>query len=219
MGKISILTQNQRKILDQIIKNNYIKDNFYLTGGTALSEFYLHHRYSEDLDFFTEKKYDTGIIMSFIRQLSRQFDCTYEAELIEFLYRFNLKFTDKQVLKLDFSYYPGQRMEKGKVYKGFEVDSLLDIAINKLSTIQQRYNVKDYVDLYFLLDKFTLWDLIEGVRIKFRMDIEPWILASDMIYCIEKFDSLPQMVKPFTLEKLKIFFRNQAKKLGSKAVK
>lgn len=219
MGKISILTQNQRKILDQIIKNNYIKDNFYLTGGTALSEFYLHHRYSEDLDFFTEKKYDTGIIMSIIRQLSQQLDCTYEAELIEFLYRFNLKFTDKQVLKLDFSYYPGIRIKKEKVYKGFAVDSLLDIAVNKLSTIQQRYNVKDYVDLYFLLDKFTLWDLIEGVRIKFRMEIEPWILASDLIYCVEKFDSLPQMIKPLTLEKLKFFFRNQAKNLGGKTVK
>ena len=25
---------------------------FYLTGGTALGRFYLHHRYSDDLDFF-----------------------------------------------------------------------------------------------------------------------------------------------------------------------
>jgi len=27
-----------------------------LSGGTALSEFYLHHRFSEDLDFFSEKE-------------------------------------------------------------------------------------------------------------------------------------------------------------------
>jgi predicted nucleotidyltransferase component of viral defense system len=27
---------------------------FYLTGGTALGRFYLNHRYSEDLDFFTD---------------------------------------------------------------------------------------------------------------------------------------------------------------------
>ena len=218
MGKISILTLDQRKILDQIIKNNYIKDNFYLTGGTALSEFYLKHRYSEDLDFFTENKYDTQVIINFIKQLSESLDFTFEAELLEFLYRFNLKLSNKNVLKLDFSYYPGKRVEKGEVYKDFEVDSLLDIAINKLSTIQQRYNVKDYVDLYFLLDKFTLWDLIEGVKIKFRMEIEPWILASDIIYCVEKFDSLPQMIKPLTLEKLKSFFRRLAKEIGSKAV-
>src|SRR3989338_3188019 len=27
---------------------------FVLSGGTALSRFYFHHRYSEDLDFFCE---------------------------------------------------------------------------------------------------------------------------------------------------------------------
>ena len=32
---------------------------FYLTGGTALSAFYLHHRLSEDLDFFTESDVET----------------------------------------------------------------------------------------------------------------------------------------------------------------
>ena len=28
------------------------KTRFYLTGGTALSRAYYHHRYSDDLDFF-----------------------------------------------------------------------------------------------------------------------------------------------------------------------
>ncbi len=34
---------------------NYIQranTDFYLTGGTALSRFYLNHRYSDDLDLF-----------------------------------------------------------------------------------------------------------------------------------------------------------------------
>lgn len=29
--------------------------DFYLTGGTALSRFYLNHRYSDDLDFFVNQ--------------------------------------------------------------------------------------------------------------------------------------------------------------------
>jgi len=32
--------------------------DFYLTGGTALSRFYLNHRYSDDLDFFVHQKTD-----------------------------------------------------------------------------------------------------------------------------------------------------------------
>ena len=41
------------KLQDKVfeaLKGNY--GSLYLTGGTALSRFYLHHRYSDDLDFF-----------------------------------------------------------------------------------------------------------------------------------------------------------------------
>ncbi|MBS1681024.1 MAG: nucleotidyl transferase AbiEii/AbiGii toxin family protein [Bacteroidetes bacterium] len=31
---------------------------FYMTGGTVLSRAYLHHRYSDDLDFFVNQKSD-----------------------------------------------------------------------------------------------------------------------------------------------------------------
>ena len=53
----SILSQNQKDILAIISKDKLICDNFYLTGGTALAEFYLHHRLSEDLDFFSENEF------------------------------------------------------------------------------------------------------------------------------------------------------------------
>lgn len=50
-----ILTENQIAFLEQIKKSEFLAKNFYLTGGTALAAFYLHHRYSEDLDFFSGK--------------------------------------------------------------------------------------------------------------------------------------------------------------------
>ncbi|MDI6883230.1 MAG: nucleotidyl transferase AbiEii/AbiGii toxin family protein [Patescibacteria group bacterium] len=52
----SILTLHQREILELISKEEYFIQRFYLAGGTALAEFYLKHRISEDLDFFTEEK-------------------------------------------------------------------------------------------------------------------------------------------------------------------
>lgn len=44
------------KIQDDILRvlKGKIPD-FYLTGGTALSRYYFHHRRSDDLDFFTRK--------------------------------------------------------------------------------------------------------------------------------------------------------------------
>lgn len=217
MGEISILTAHQRAILDQIAKNSYIKTHFYLTGGTALSEFYLKHRYSEDIDFFSEIKYDTQIIFNFVNELREQLGCSFESERIEYLYRFSLTFPDKNILKLDFSYYVGERVKKGIVAMGIAVDSLLDIAINKLTTITQRYEVKDFVDLYFLLKRFSFWDLKEGALFKFRQDVEPWVFSADLLY-VEKFGALPKMIKPLTLDELKIFYRNLARELAKKAV-
>lgn len=43
----------QREILLSLLEYSDIESKFFLTGGTALSVFYLHHRISEDLDLFT----------------------------------------------------------------------------------------------------------------------------------------------------------------------
>lgn len=94
----------------------------------------------------------------------------------------------------------------------------LDISVNKLLTITQRAEVKDFVDLFFLLKKFTVWDLIEGVKSKFKMETEPLTLASHFILA-EDFDFLPRMIVPLTLTDLKNFFLLQAKSLGKTAVK
>ncbi|MEW6607226.1 MAG: nucleotidyl transferase AbiEii/AbiGii toxin family protein [bacterium] len=51
--KIQVLTKSQKKLLKEISLFSAMKNDFFLTGGTALSAFYLQHRYSEDLDFFT----------------------------------------------------------------------------------------------------------------------------------------------------------------------
>lgn len=49
---MDILTPLHKKTLAAIGQTT-LADSFYLTGGTALSAFYLEHRYSVDLDFFT----------------------------------------------------------------------------------------------------------------------------------------------------------------------
>ena len=74
------------------------------------------------------------------------------------------------------------------------------------------------MDLYFVLDKFTIWDLIEGVRVKFKQELEPLVLGGDLIYIVDQFTELPRMIKPLMLEELKIFFHKKALELGFKKV-
>ena len=53
MGK-TILTPNQCNFLELASQRPEITKHYYLTGGTALAEFYLRHRLSEDIDLFIE---------------------------------------------------------------------------------------------------------------------------------------------------------------------
>ena len=70
MGK-TILTPNQQLLLEHASQSKVITDTFYLTGGTALSEFYLQHRLSEDLDFFSEEELDTTAIAAWVKATAK----------------------------------------------------------------------------------------------------------------------------------------------------
>lgn len=218
MGEMPIFTPEQKLVFDQVRESDFLRKNFYFTGGTALSVFYLQHRYSEDLDFFSENEFSYEEILSQVQKWAQKLNFSFKAESKEVVKMFFLDFENGVNLKIDFGYYPYKRVEKGLIDDGLEIDSLLDIAINKLSTVNQRSSAKDFVDLYYLLQKFTLWDLIEGVKIKFRMELDPWLLVSDLEYVAWGLETLPKMIKPLTLDELKTFFREKAKELGKRAV-
>jgi predicted nucleotidyltransferase component of viral defense system len=62
-----VLTDRQVAFLKAVGESSIAK-NFYLTGGTALTAFYLGHRYSEDLDFFSETEIDTLPLNVFLKE-------------------------------------------------------------------------------------------------------------------------------------------------------
>ncbi|MBI4029022.1 MAG: nucleotidyl transferase AbiEii/AbiGii toxin family protein [Candidatus Blackburnbacteria bacterium] len=217
MGQGSILTKEQKQILDLAGRNDYIKSTFYFTGGTALSEVYLKHRESVDVDLFTLEKLDTQHILAILNDWSITTGFTITPRVAGHVYMCMLKFSNGVELKVDFAHYPYRHLENTVLYKGIPTNSLLDIAVNKLLTVNQRVEVKDFVDLYFLLQKFNFWDLREGVRIKFNVDLDSYLAAIDFTG-VENFTTLPKMLKPLTLEQLKTFFVAQAKELGLKSV-
>lgn len=218
MGKIPTLTKEQKIILDQVKQNKFLKSQFYFTGGTALSAYYLNHRESEDLDFFSKTRFENQVIFTLMEDWGKKNHFKIQSRFNEVVYIFNLTFKNGVKLKVDFGYYPYQLLDQSGIKEGIRVDSLLDIAVNKLLTIQQRTDIKDFVDLYYLLDKFTVWDLMEGVKHKFRVKMEPFLIAGDFMK-VAQFEYLPNMIKSLTLNELKSFFVNKAKKLGKMVVK
>lgn len=214
MGKV-ILTPLQEKIFQAVSENPVLAKNFYFTGGTALSAFYLYHRESEDLDFFSENNFETDPVVSVIEKISSDLKIPYRFTENERVKIFEFIKDDKFLIKVDFNYYPYRRLEKGIFYKNFAVDSFLDIATNKLLTINQRTEVKDFVDLYFLLKSFTLWDLIYGLEKKFGMQMDLILIGADFMK-VENFEFMPKMIKPLTLLELKEFFKQRALEIAKR---
>ena len=214
MEKVTF-TPLQKKIFDKVSEDPVLSKQFYFTGGTALSAFYLHHRESEDLDFFSETDFEDARIETLMKNVSMSFNTTYRFTRKGGVRIFEFVKKDKLLIKIDFNHYPYKRLEKGKRYQGMAIDSLRDIAANKLITTNQRNDVKDFVDLYFLLKDFTIWDLMYGVQKKFRMELDMVLIASDFTK-VEQFDFLPKMLVPLKLSDLKEFFKQKAIELAKR---
>jgi hypothetical protein len=153
MGKVKeniecYANPTQREVLTGILNNDLIRNNFFLTGGTALSVFYLHHRTSVDLDFFTVKKVPLDDIYLWITKF-----WPGESTKInqgEFILQTLIK-----DIKVDIVYDPLSFDEsREKYYFGEEnfimIDSLRNMASNKLSAVVGRREVKDFVDFFFI---------------------------------------------------------------------
>ncbi len=211
-------TPVQKTIFDCFSKTDFCK-SFYFTGGTALSVFYFQHRESEDLDFFSESDFDADLAVEFMEKMALKLNAKLRSTFHERVKIFELVDSRNQlIIKVDFGYYPHPRLKEGKIKKGVNVDSLEDIGANKLHTILQRTQVKDFVDLYFLLEKYTVWDLLHFSQQKFRLEIDLIWLATSLLK-VDSFEYLPRMHKPIDLDQLKSFYKDLAKKLGSKVVK
>lgn len=146
-------------------------EEFVLVGGTALA-LQLGHRMSVDLDFFRHSS-DTLKSMSVILADFGEVEIDYESPLI-----FNGHINK---IKVDFVSYPYPFIGLIKVAEGLRVASVEDIAAMKLAAITNRGTKKDFVDLYFLLDHFSLTEMLSFYKAKFH-DGNEWMVLRSLGY-------------------------------------
>lgn len=223
MGK-TILTPKQLEFLELAQSQSQLTKRFYLTGGTALAEFYLQHRLSEDIDLFTEKEeVNQGVVEAFLKKSARRLKIK-KIKLSQFLglFSYQLIYQDGEELKVDFNYYPFLRIDKGTKFKNLEIDSLEDIAANKVHTLFMKPRPRDYIDLFFLMttQNYDLNHLILDAKAKFDWDIDRMNLANQFIRVKElEFKDLPRMLKPLDFKKMEQFFLKLAKSLEKEIFK
>lgn len=210
----SILTKKQHVLIEKIGMDYMLTRVFYLTGGTALAAFYLGHRYSKDLDFFSTEECDVLALDVFFKKIKKEAGIT----AIDFQQSYNRNlffchFVD-EVVKTEFTFFPFPRIEKGRWEYGIEIDSLRDIAVNKLFTIYQRTQARDYIDLYCICKEthFSLAELIQEAKIKFDCHIDSLQLGSQFVRVTEAKD-FPRMIRKISPKEWQNFFIEEAKKL------
>ncbi len=219
MEKNKILNKDQIRLLEKIGSTPFFKKHFYLTGGTPLAAFYLHHRYSEDLDFFSEHEVDVMALQTFFKSNKKELgilEIDYQQSFNRNLFFLTLK---SGVLKTEFTYFPFSCIEKGGERFGVVVDSLLDIAVNKLFTIYQRTKARDYIDLYCICKEqgFSIADLIKKARVKFDTHIDLLQLGAQFTKAKEAQD-YPRMLCDISSQDWQEFFIAEAKNLRSQVI-
>ncbi|MEK6714432.1 MAG: nucleotidyl transferase AbiEii/AbiGii toxin family protein [Candidatus Omnitrophota bacterium] len=211
----TILSKKQRYFLDLFNEEQSLFKKFYLTGGTALAEFYLKHRYSEDLDFFNEEEFSVPPLRAFVKKAEKRL----KVEKIEYqnflgLHAFIFYFKESETLKVDFNFYPFPRILKKLNFKNVMIDSDYDIAVNKVHTIAMQPRARDYIDIYFLVKEknYDLKDLIMKAKAKFDWHIDALQLGAQLLRAQEVKD-YPRMIKQINHREWQDFFVQEAKKL------
>lgn len=209
-----ILTPDQTTVLQLFSENELLSKQFCLSGGTALSAFYLHHRYSDDLDFFTDKPFELSIVSPFITAVKNTLKTN--APTYEHLYdRHIFVFGRNPILKVEFTAYPFLHLDQPLTKNGITIDSKRDIAVNKLFALFDRNEPKDFIDLYFLLQTYSIDTLIDGVKKKFDFTISPLTLGSELLK-VRHIDMFPRMITPLSKETLVSFFGTKAHDVGQR---
>ena len=213
MSRTNILTSFQTDFLKQFGKTS-LTESFFLTSGTALSAFFLHHRFSEDLDFFTEQPDQVPRVLSILETIAQKIGAKVEVRRqFKTFWTFFCMVKEMRVSNVtaqDSPYRLQQTISQKEL--GIFTDNALDIACNKLSALFDRSEAKDFVDIFFIdLELFSFTELLQYAKQK-HIGLDDYWLAVSLLK-VEDLGPLPRMVRPVDMGELKSFFLRQARDL------
>ncbi|MGQ9723684.1 MAG: nucleotidyl transferase AbiEii/AbiGii toxin family protein, partial [Candidatus Jordarchaeum sp.] len=191
-----IISKFQKRIIETV-KNIPDFAYFYLTGGTALAEFYLGHRKSYDLDIFSgekelilpfsrivedelKKKFSTNVIRRFASFV--EFEISQENEIVRVQLALDSPFRFEEPLESDL---------------GVKINDYKDITVDKLLAFFGRVEPRDAVDLYFILENENFWALADLAKKK-----DPGFDLYWMAIALEKVKDFPDRISRWPVEML-----------------
>jgi len=199
------ILDNERKKILPFLQGNF--SDFYLAGGTALA-LYFGHRKSIDFDFFSEKEFDASeLFKSCLRIFKGEKIVQTQNE------ENTLSLIINDTVKISFFTFPYSLLNSLKKTEYFFIASIEDIAAMKCLAIVQRATQKDYIDMFFLLQKYSLSEILSFSSQKFPTLSSDVILKSMVYFEDIQFEKIEYIDNEYTWQEIISFLKDTVSKL------
>ncbi|WP_211161685.1 nucleotidyl transferase AbiEii/AbiGii toxin family protein [Flavobacterium solisilvae] len=176
---------------------------FNLVGGTSLA-LQIGHRFSIDIDMFGNSEVDE---YEFIEELSKFGKPTILKKSK------NIIIVSIDGIKVDFVNYKYPLLEDIKTIENIRLVSDKDIAAMKLNAIAGRGSRKDFIDLYFLLKKYSLTEMLDFYKQKYIDGSEFMVIKSLNYFEDADSEEMPIMFEKISWNEIKTEISRLAKNL------
>ncbi|MCK5331126.1 MAG: nucleotidyl transferase AbiEii/AbiGii toxin family protein [Candidatus Marinimicrobia bacterium] len=164
------------RLQDEVLREIFVADHdFYLTGGTCLSRFYHHKRYSLDLDLFN---HNNDLYSGQLREIQTSLDKHFTVAVSVKAKDFTRLLID-EALQIDFVNERTPRLNQIIILdSGIKIDSINNMLSNKLTAVMGRDDPKDIFDIYLIARYYSFsWeDILESSRDKLAFNLEDLVM-------------------------------------------
>ena len=190
-------------LLRRIQSQDAFKDT-RLVGGAALALHY-GHRTSLDLDLFGSWRPQPPLELVLAGCASHVMKVGGEE---------SLQFFTVEDVKIDCVTYPYKWLRPAVESDGIRLADVPDIAAMKLAAVTNRGTRKDFVDVYFLLQKHSLQQLLDWYSEKFPDGNDYLVLRSLVYFEDAELDPMPNMLTPIVWEEIRQTIESAVKRLA-----
>lgn len=170
-----------------------------LVGGTALALQY-GHRNSIDLDFFGQLDDDAEEVKAILRK---------HGKLSVIKESRNIKIYLLNNIKVDFVNYNYSWIDAPILEDELRLASPKDIAAMKINAIEGRGTKKDFIDIYFLLQHYTLHEILTFYQQKYPENSIFRALMSLSYFEDAEAQIMPVMYVPISWDEIKTTIQSQ----------
>jgi predicted nucleotidyltransferase component of viral defense system len=195
----------------QLLNELELTNDFYLAGGTGLA-LHLGHRFSVDLDFFSEDESAVGphqrsALRSFLDDPTLAITFDKDSTFVVIWRGVGISFFRLNLYPL---------VHPTFLVNNVHLASIEEIGAMKLAALINRGTRKDMVDLYFILQQVSLEDLFQVAAVKYAKVRSFPVSAVRALSYFEDAEALPmpKMIDRTPWSKMKKFIEAQAVEAG-----